>query len=265
MLRGLRRMLADGYDVIHAHFGLTGWCAKVAGARPLVVTFHGTDVRHVATGALSRRLVRRVELAAVASRALYRGEGERPGLPHSLGRNAVLPCGADLDRFSPRSRVEARRRLGLDPAGRYLLFPASPQRHVKRHDRAAAVAERAGGTLLVASGVPPQEMSDWVNAANAVLVTSENEGFGLPAVEALACEVPVLSTPVGVAPTLLRGFDECLCAPFELELWADFASRLLRLADPRVDGRGRAEGFSARRMAARVALAYEAVRESRSD
>ena len=46
-------------------------------------------------------------------------------------------------------------------------------------------------------------MVDWVNAANAVLITSDNEGFGLAAVEALACDVPVLSTPVGIAPTLL--------------------------------------------------------------
>ena len=45
-------------------------------------------------------------------------------------------------------------------------------------------------------------MPDWINAANAVLVTSENEGFGLVAVEALACDVAVLSTPVGVAPAL---------------------------------------------------------------
>ncbi len=46
-------------------------------------------------------------------------------------------------------------------------------------------------------------MPTWMNAANAVLVTSDNEGFGLVAVEALACDVPVLSTPVGIAPFLL--------------------------------------------------------------
>ena len=60
-------------------------------------------------------------------------------------------------------------------------------------------------------------MPDWVNAANAVLVTSENEGFGLVAVEALACDVPVLSTPVGVAPALLRGVEGCLAEPFDAQ------------------------------------------------
>ena len=37
-----------------------------------------------------------------------------------------------------------------------------------------------------------------MNAANAVLVPSEREGFGLAVLEALACDVPVLATPVGI-------------------------------------------------------------------
>ena len=60
----------------------------------------------------------------------------------------------------------------------------------------------------------------WINAANAVLVTSDYEGFGMAAVEALACEVPVLSTPVGIAPYALGGIDGCLCAPFDAAAWA---------------------------------------------
>ncbi len=59
----------------------------------------------------------------------------------------------------------------------------------------------------------------WINAANAVLVTSDYEGFGLAAIEALACDVPVLSTPVGIAPYALGGLRGALCAPFELERW----------------------------------------------
>ena len=55
----------------------------------------------------------------------------------------------------------------------------------------------------------------WVNAANAVVVTSDYEGFGLTCVEALACDVPVLSTPVGIAPFALAGVAGTLCAPFD--------------------------------------------------
>jgi teichuronic acid biosynthesis glycosyltransferase TuaC len=255
--REVRRILRRRrFDLVHAHYGLAGWCAALAGARPLVVTFHGTDVRHRAVGMLSRRLARRIDLVAGASLALFRREGGRPGLPRRSGRAAVLPCGVDLGRFAPRPRVDARRRLGLDPAGRYLLFPSARERPVKRHDRAAQLAGLLGAELLTGGAIAADRMPDWINAANAVLVTSENEGFGLVAVEALACDVPVLSTPVGIAPFLLAGIDGCLTAPFDPEGWANVARTHLDSADPRVAGRERAGWFSAELMAERVLVAY---------
>ena len=220
-IRRIRRALREGrFDLVHAHFGLTGWCALLAGARPLVVTFHGTDVRHPKVGRLSRRLARRVDLAGVASRELFEAAGGRRGLPRRPGRTAVLACGADLGRFQPVPQAEARTELGLDADGRYLLFPAAPSRPEKRHDRAAEVARLADAKLLTAGRIDPARMPLWINAASAVLVTSEYEGFGLAAVEAIACGRPVLSTPVGIAPTLLAGIDGCLAPRFDATAWA---------------------------------------------
>ena len=55
--RRLRALLRrERFDLVHAHYGLAGWVARAAGARPLLVTFHGTDVRHPIVGPLSRRL-----------------------------------------------------------------------------------------------------------------------------------------------------------------------------------------------------------------
>jgi teichuronic acid biosynthesis glycosyltransferase TuaC len=254
-----RRLQREHYDVVHAHYGLAAWCAKLAGARPLVVTFHGTDVRHPVTGRLSRRLVGRVELAGVASRALFAVEGGIPGLPQPHGRSAVIPCGADLDRFVAADRPAARARLGLEPDGRYLLFPASPERRVKRFDRAKQVADLAGAELLYGGRIEVTTMPDWINASNAVLVPSDNEGFGLVAVEALACDVAVLSTPVGIAPTLLTGLDGCLVDRFDAPRWAEAARRSLDRPDCRIEGRARAEWFSAELMAGRVLTAYREV------
>ncbi|MDP9188057.1 MAG: glycosyltransferase, partial [Actinomycetota bacterium] len=169
---------------------------------------------------------------------------------------AVLPCGVDLRRFRPIPRREARRELGLEPGGRYLLFPADPGRAVKRHDRARRVAELAAAELLVTREVTPEQMPLWVNASAAVLVTSESEGFGLAQLEALACGVPVLSTPVGVAPLAAGGVDGCLVAEFDAERWADAARAHLDAEDPRTGGGGMAPAFSAERMAERVLEAY---------
>ncbi len=257
--RRLRRLLRrERFDLVHAHYGLAGWCAKLAGARPLVVTFHGTDVRHHLVGPISRRLAWRVDLVAAVSRALFGPEDDRPGLPAVPG-SAVLPCGPDLTRFGPMARGEARSELGLDPAGRYLLFPADPSRPEKRADRARELAEATGAELLTGGSIEPERMPLWMNAANATVITSDYEGFGLTCLEALACEAPVLSTPVGIAPFALRGVAGTLCAPFETRRWAETAEPHLAAADPRVDGADRAAALSAARMAERTIAAYRGV------
>jgi teichuronic acid biosynthesis glycosyltransferase TuaC len=257
--RRLRRLLReDSFDLVHAHYGLAGWCARLAGASPLLVSFHGTDVRHWLVGPLSRRLAWRADLVAAVSRALFEAEDGRPGLPNVPG-SAVLPCGPDLRRFQPIERAKARRELDLDPEGRYLLFPANPARPEKRHDRAAELARACGAELLTGGAIDPDQMPLWVNAANAVLVTSDYEGFGLAAVEALACDVAVLSTPVGIAPYALGGVLGSLCARFELATWSAAAAPLLDAPDPRVDGVKRAAMLSASRGAERTIEAYRAV------
>jgi teichuronic acid biosynthesis glycosyltransferase TuaC len=255
----LRRLLGrERFDLVHVHYGLTAWSALLAGARPLLVSFHGTDVRHPVVGRLSRRLAPRADLIAAVSRALFAPEAGRPGLPRLPGA-AVLPCGPDLGRFRPLPRAAARRELGLDPAGRYLLFPADPRRAEKRVDRARELAAASGAELLTGGSIEPELMPLWVNAANAVLVTSDYEGFGLACVEALACDVAVLSTPVGIAPFALAGVEGALCAPFETAAWREACRPLLEDPDPRVEGARRAASLSATRMAERTLEAYRAV------
>jgi glycosyltransferase involved in cell wall biosynthesis len=255
----LRRLLRrERFALVHAHYGLVGWCAWLAGAKPLVVSFHGTDVRHRIVGPMSRRLATRVDLVAAVSRALFAAENGRPGLAPVEGA-AVLPCGADLERFRPEPREEARRRLGLEASGRYLLFPANPSRPEKRHDRAAALADACDAELLTGGSIDPDEMPAWVNAADAIVITSDYEGFGLACVEAIACGVPVLSTPVGIAPYVLSGLDGAHCAPFDLAAWAAAARALLDRPGERIEARGRASSLSAPRMAERTVVAYRAV------
>jgi glycosyltransferase involved in cell wall biosynthesis len=151
-------------------------------------------------------------------------------------------------------RAQARAKLGLDPDEPCVLFPADPARPGKRHDRARAVA--AGVRLLSLGRIDPLEVPLWVNAANAVLVPSEAEGFGLAVLEALACDVPVLATRVGVHPLALDGIAGALCAPFDEDVWRAALERHVLAADPRIEGRRRAALFSAERMARRVAAAW---------
>ncbi|HEX4720620.1 MAG TPA: glycosyltransferase [Thermoleophilaceae bacterium] len=253
--RGLRRVhRRDRFDVVHAHHGLGGWTARALGRRaPLVVTFHGTDLEHPVVGRMSQALARVAALPATVSADLARRRLPGAGRTRCV---AVLPTGIDLDRFRPIPRTEARAQLGLDRDGRYLLFPADPARPEKRHDRASDLARAVDAQLLVYERVAPERVPLYINAASAVTITSEREGFGLAALEALACEVPVLSTDVGIAPLALAGIRGALCAPYERETWARVASEHLSAPDPRLDGRARASLFGRDRMARRVFQTY---------
>jgi teichuronic acid biosynthesis glycosyltransferase TuaC len=101
---------------------------------------------------------------------------------------------------------------------------------------------------------PPAPL--WVNAVNAVLMPSGHEGFGLAVLEALACDVPVLATPVGIHPEALRGVAGTLCAPFELAAWRAALEPHLGATESRIQGRAHAEPFSGPRLAEHVAAAW---------
>lgn len=242
-------------DVVHAHFGLSGWPALRVPARIHGVTLHGTDLSHPRSRAITLPALRRIDLVAAVSAELA---GQ---VPRWSTRDPVriLPCGVDLSRFQRIERAEARAALRLDPDQPHLLFPAAPDRREKRHELAAELAARLEVPLLTLGAVPPDQVPLYVNAANASVITSDREGFGLAALEALACDVPVLSTPHGVAPEALAGVSGTLCAPFELDKWAAALRPHLAEPDPRVRGRSVAERYSADAMARKVAAAWEEV------
>jgi teichuronic acid biosynthesis glycosyltransferase TuaC len=253
--RELRRRYGgrERFDVVHAHFGLTAWPAVAARLGPVVVTLHGNDLFHPRSNRLTRAILPFTALPATVSREF---SANLPGAGTSR-RIAVLPVGIDLHRFRPIDRREARERLELDPDRPYLLFPHDPSRPLKRFDRAR---EAAGDTTLLTMGnVPPDEVPYWINASNAVLVPSQAEGFGLSAIEALACGVPAFGTPVGIHPVALDGIEGAYCAAWEPGAWRAAVRAVIEEDDPRVDGQDRAALFSADRMAARVVAAWHDV------
>jgi glycosyltransferase involved in cell wall biosynthesis len=252
--RDLRRSYGNGdFDIVHAHFGLTAWPAFAARSGAHAVTLHGTDLTHPRSRAITTAALPFLELVATVSEPLV------TQLPQWAirGSSAVLPCGVDMERFKSMPRARARAALDLDPAGRYLLFPADLRRPEKRYDRARSAAGDA--ELLTLGNVDPADVPFYVNAANAVLVPSERESFGLAVLEALACDVPVLATPVGIAPQALGDIEGTLCGPFDEERWRAALAPHLESADPRIAGRARAEEYSSDRMAAKVLAAWRSL------
>ncbi len=248
-----RRYRRERFDIVHCHFGLSIFPSLVVKARARAVTLHGTDLSHPRSRAITLAGLRTMDLVATVSEELA------TQVPRTAfgGPRAVLPCGVDLGRFRPIPRAEARSALGLNPRGPYLLFAADPARPEKRYDRAVAVAGDV--PVLTLGDIEPSAVPLWVNAANAVISSSERESFGLAVLEALACDVPAIATPVGIAPEALAGVAGTYCGPFELDTWREALAPHLADPDPRVAGRQRAERYSSDRMAAEVVAAWRAL------
>ena len=197
-------------DVVHAHYGLSGWTARWQPA-PLVVSFCGDDLLGApgADGGLTNksRVAIRMSLQAArrADAIVCKSRNLVAALEREMDRHraVVIPNGVDIARFHPGGRAEARQRLGLPPRTRLILFPHDPAQALqKRFGLAeAAVHElqktRPEATLLHVSGVPPLEMPDYYRAADCLLLTSRTEGSPNVVKEALASGLPVVTVDVG--------------------------------------------------------------------
>lgn len=202
-----RRLRAASYDVVHAHYGLTGAVVVLAAPSvPVVTTFHGSDYggpawqRRVST-AVAKRTVPVV--VNEEGRERLRAPGAR-----------VIPMGVDTERFAPLDRAEARRELGWDDGARYALLAGSRADPVKRADLFDAGVARARtrvpelkGTAL--EGYDRDRVLLALNAADVTVLTSDHEGSPVAIRESLACETPVVAVPAGDAPSVLLGLPGC--------------------------------------------------------
>src|SRR5262249_11487138 len=129
-------------------------------------------------------------------------------------RYQVIPCGVDIARFAPADRLVSRERLGLPADGTVLFFPASPWARGKRFELVQAVYARLQGqlpslTLVTGGGIPYEIMPVYYNAADVVLQSSYYEASPMIVKEALACEVPLVSTDSGDTREVIAGVPHC--------------------------------------------------------
>lgn len=206
----VRKRVRNGeFDLVHAHYGLSGFVAACQ-PLPLVVSFCGDDLLgtpHRRGGiTLKSRVARRLShLAARRADALIcKSEELRAALPRERDRSRahVLGNGVDVRHFSPGDRLSARRRLGLSVEELLIVFPNDVTQRVKRYDLAQAAVERvraAGVTarLWVVAGVSYPDMPDHYRAANCLLLTSDHEGSPNVVKEALCCNLPVVTVDAG--------------------------------------------------------------------
>ncbi len=229
-----RRLAAERFDVVHAHYGLTALPARMQFTRPVVVTYHGSDLlgqvgpdgSYTFSGRLKVLLGKALGFLVNDRIIVARRLRTRLWSAH------VIPMGVDMELFVPGPRADARAQLGLDPAKRYVLFVANPANRGKRHDIASkAVAILAGNDpsieLLVVFKVPHDHVPAYMRAADVLVLTSDHEASPCVIKEALASNLPIVSVRVGDVEERLAGVRNChLCAQDPVDVAAKLAAAL---------------------------------------
>lgn len=190
--RVLSRSL-DGFDVIHANYGTMAPFALFQPKRPIVLSLWGSDLMGDKSE-LSKFFGKYCDEVIVMSDEM---EAKLPYEAH------VIPHGVDLERFQPRPQEEARQTVGWETETKHVLFPYDPKRTVKNYPLAEQVVEDADRRmdrdieLHVLYGADHSEVPIYMNAADALILTSDREGSPNTVKEALACNLPIVATDVG--------------------------------------------------------------------
>jgi glycosyltransferase involved in cell wall biosynthesis len=268
----LRRLARSGrFDLLHAHYGLTGFLS-IFQPLPFVVSFCGDDLLGTPNGRGSlttkSRLVRRLSWIAArrADGIICKSAELQAALPRETDRTRahVIANGVDTHRFAPGDRARARAALGLSATEPLVLFPHTPTERRKRADLARLAVEHLRSTgiparLWIVQKVPHQHMPLHYQAADCLLLTSDWEGSPNAVKEALCCDLPVVSVDAGDAGRWVRAVPGCVLV--EREPTAISAGLARVLSGPgHIDGAGVRRELSLGAVATRLLAVYADVR-----
>lgn len=265
-----------GLDILHAHYALPHAVSAILArsaaeadlGRPaprVITTLHGTDITIVGSdpsyAPLTQYLISASDAATAVSQSLARDTTRLfcPGAspcsievihnfvdterfaPLSAGPKGGPPRAVHVSNFRPVKRVpwliEAFARASSGTKAELVLVGDGPTR-----PEACETARRLGLGKRVRFLGERDALPELLSPADVFLLASSEESFGLSALEAMSCAVPVVATAVGGVPEVIRDGHTGLLSPADDQ--ARYAERVRELLFDR--DRARAMGQAAR-------------------
>lgn len=190
-----KQLRQHSYDIIHAHYSLSAFCASLAGAKPLIVSLMGSDVK---ANMFYRLLIRFFAFLFNWRSTIVKSQD----MKNSLGQKKayVIPNGVDMDMFQSMPQRNCQAQLGWNDQKKHILFPANPNRYEKNYIltvKAIELLNYANLELHCFENVPHIQTPIWYNAADIIVLTSLWEGSPNAIKEAMACNKTMVTTNVG--------------------------------------------------------------------
>ena len=194
--------------MVHAHVGLSGLLANLQRKKPVVTTYHGSDINE-------SNLLPFSKLAMCWSSWNVFVSRQTMEVVHPKRNFSLLPCGVEINDLQLLGKSEARQMMHLVQDRYYVLFAGSYDRDVKNAPLAKETVSKLpekNVELLELKGYSQEEVMMLMCAVDALLLTSLNEGSPQVVKEALACGCPVVSVDVGDVYERIKGIDGCYVA-----------------------------------------------------
>ena len=213
------------FDIVHAHYSLSAFVASLAGAKPLIVSLMGSDVKSKTYYKYIIHLFNRLFWNAVIVKS------KDMKLSINIMQAKIIPNGVDFAKFNTMDQIECKKKLEWDISKKQILFAASINRYEKNYQLAKEAFKLLNNSsieLKVLDNVPNNMMPIYHNAANIVLLTSLWEGSPNVIKEAMACNIPIVSTDVGDVKEVIGDTRGCYITSFDPE---DVANKIKKALD----------------------------------
>jgi teichuronic acid biosynthesis glycosyltransferase TuaC len=248
-------LLTHRYDLIHAHYVFSGLIARTQFVLPVVLTHHGLEA-FMTWQRIPSRLIN-----PFVKKVILVSQDQKTRLGYAKAE--VIPCGINLELFRPIPKIKAREELNLPLDKKLVLWVGQQTRPEKRFDiaqEAISLARQKDPSieLVLVCGQPHDLMPLYMNACDVLPLVSDGEGSPMVIKEAMACNLPIVSVPVGDVPEVIKGTDGCYLCSQEP---ADVAEKLLLAVNypNRTNGREKVKHLEQSIIAKRIVAAYQEV------
>ncbi len=215
-----RVLIKERYDVIHAHYWLSGIVATLAGAKPIVVSLMGDDVK----ASPIFRFIIRVFYKISWSKIIVKSKDMYETL--NIKDAYIVSNGVNFDRFKPIDKEIALSYTKWNPNKRHILFTSDPDRRVKNFKLAKEAFEYLNDSSLelhYMRHIDNSLVPYYYNSADVVILTSLWEGSPNAIKEAMACNIPIVSVDVGDVRDIISNTKGCFIASNRVD---DFANKI---------------------------------------
>lgn len=253
----IKKINKNNYNLVHAHNMPSGLFSRLQLKLPLVVTFHGSDINVKLYRMISNILSKFTSHNILVSKQQY----SKLLFPT---KTTVVPCGIDLEIFSPLFQNEAKEKLNLDSSKTYILFSSAFDKKIKNYSLAKAALKYVPDSEIEIVELKNKSRIDvnlLLNACDMLLLTSFSEGSPQIIKEAMACNCPIVASDTGDIKEVIGNTEGCYITSFVPK---DVAEKIKKALDfgKRTDGREKIKHLDVKIIAQKIIGVYKKVLES---